>query len=210
MNKLALPSWFEVILVDDGSDPPISPVTVPTFNFQLVRTNDFRAWTQALAVNFGASYSKARYLWCSAIDHFISKEAIEHLSKWEGDKLVHPREFAILNESGEIVTSNDNLDLLIEYGVRPFEVDRKCKIGNGFGMFVIQRRLWDILGGYSSNYGVGYGKDDVDISKRYAKLYMSGIAGRHHVGPHVYVFPNPAGDIKGIFHSLRKNGVMVK
>ncbi|MHA2085385.1 MAG: glycosyltransferase [Candidatus Thorarchaeota archaeon] len=208
MNRLELPSWFEVILVDDGSDPPINPITVSTFDYKLVKTNDFRPWTQALAINHGVKQSKARYIWCSAIDHFISKEAIEHLSKWEGDKLIHPRRFAILDESGEIVT--DDLNLLVEYGLRGFELDRKCKTGSAAGMFVMRRELWDILGGYSDQYGVGYGGDDVDLGKRYGELYYSGIANRHEVGPYVYVFPNPAGDVKGIFHSLRVNGRRVK
>ena len=56
-NRMNLPDDVEIIIVDDGSDPPLEADTEVA---RIYRTHDTRPWTWALARNTGARIAKGR------------------------------------------------------------------------------------------------------------------------------------------------------
>ena len=68
-------STWEVIIVDDGSNPPVE------FNdmYRTYRTNDTRPWTQPAARNLGVKKAIGEYVLCLDIDHIVPKETIDFL-----------------------------------------------------------------------------------------------------------------------------------
>lgn len=214
MNRLGLPrSEFEVILVDDGSIPPIIRyakglvVNVAEMDVQInfrlvyVKTYDSRPWTHAKAVNIGARYAVGEYVWGFAVDHFLSRAAVDFALQFDGDKVVNPRIFAVLDKMGEVCTDEQTLE---QYGWILKEKAKGKMTGSGPGIQFVRKKLWDLLGGYSDRWAVGYGQDDVDINRRYGVLCRQGYCEPHEVGPPLYVFPAAAGDVQSIFHPLRK------
>jgi len=203
MNTLDLPITWEMIFVDDGSDPPIDIKTKPIFNLTLVQTHNYNRWTQAKAVNFGVDASQpSEFVWCLGIDHFISKANINDVENFTDNKMVFPRLFATLSKDGIVRT--DELSLM-RYGWVENEQKKGKGTGAGFGVFVMRRTCWDLLHGYNmQRFGEGgYGNDDVDINHRYADLCRAGKATPHKVGSPMYVYPSAAYDAQEMFHSLR-------
>lgn len=203
MNRLDLPAGWEVVIVDDGSIPAIDIKTEPLFDLTLVRTYDYRPWTQAKAVNIGVDKSQpSEYIWTLAIDHFISRDNVVDVNLFSGDKMVFPRLFGVLSKDGDVCT--DELTLT-RYGW--VENERKMGAGTGaaFGSFLIKRSIWNMLGGYNMDrFGGGkYGGDDVDINHRYAALCRKGKATPHKLGSCMYVYPNARFDAQEVFHDLR-------
>jgi len=202
MNGLGLPDDWEVVIVDDGSIPPIDIRTPIMFNHKLVRTYDYNKWTQAKAVNIGVkSVGPSEFIWGLAIDHFISKENIEDVNNFKGDKMVFPRRYATLSEDGEVRTDRESL---MRYGW----VEQHGEVtGAGFGVFVMRRTCWEEIGGYDMNrFGGGrYGGDDVDLNHKYSYLCRVLKKARpHQVGSLMYVYPNPRYDKMKVFHNLRR------
>ena len=201
------PKDWEAVIVDDGSMPPIVFCGRTTLNLKIVYSLNFSPWGQAPATNLGASVAEGDYIWGCAIDHMVSREAVEVLSKFDGDKMVFPRMQAVLDEDGDLCMDPD---VLKEYGAEGVE-DRIGKIfGAGFGIFVLKREHWERLGGYHPRFGGKYGGDDVDINHRYGDLVKQGLATRHTVGPPMYCYPNPRYDKKAVFHTLRRRWTRYK
>jgi hypothetical protein len=206
MNGLKNFESWEVVFVDDGSDPPIVPKTKSEFNLTFITTKDFRTWTQAKAVNIGMDASAdSKYVWGFAIDHFISQESVNFINKFNGDKAAFPRKFAILDENGSIQT--DHVTLL-NYGLQEIHKPHSqygYQTGAGPGIQLLLRKHWNLLNGYDIiKHDAKYGGDDVDINHRYRDLLvLKGKATRHTNGPHIYVYPNAAWDAKHSFHKLR-------
>ncbi len=61
-KRMRLPKDVEIILVDDGSNPPLNYETCGLRNLRILYTNDKRPWTQGLARNMGAKVAKGEYL----------------------------------------------------------------------------------------------------------------------------------------------------
>jgi glycosyltransferase involved in cell wall biosynthesis len=70
--RIGLPGDTELILVDDGSDPPIEN----DFSnlARIHRTNDNRPWTWALARNAGARLATGDYLLMYDLDHIADRK----------------------------------------------------------------------------------------------------------------------------------------
>ena len=110
-RKMNLPDDVEILYIDDGSDPPIeydipNPL-IALRNFRILKTNDKRDWTWALARNFGAKKAKGEYLLMCDLDYIIPKKAIECALEFTGDKLRFKREFGILDETGDFTQDID-------------------------------------------------------------------------------------------------------
>jgi len=70
--------------------------------------------------------------------------------------------------------------------------------------FLIRKRVFDLLGGYDERYCGRYGGDDVDLNERYAALCRRGLAKPEEIRGEGFVFPNPALDVKRLFHALKR------
>ena len=97
-----LPDNWELIFVDDGSEPPIEiPVARPK-NFTLLRTYEKRAlgeWTQKLAINRGVALARGEWLVKTDIDHVFTRRAVEIADAFRGDAQVFRRRLGYLSEA---------------------------------------------------------------------------------------------------------------
>lgn len=211
-KKMPLPEGVEVIFVDDGSIPSISDYLVGAewdFCFvevglpsriKIIETRDFRPWTQGLARNKGASEASGDYMLFSDIDHIITKEIIEYCLEFKGDKMEFTRKWGIFGEQGDIIT---DAGILVEYGL-PIRI--KDRVTKPFNIFLLKKDHFNTLGGYEGRYAGHYGGEDVNFANKYRDLlYSRGKAKRSVMCPHsMYVYPDPARDVKQVFHSLRR------
>jgi len=197
--NMPVPLDVEIIIMDDGSPKPLSAI-VETFasacNVRVIGTGDTRPWSQPCARNAGAKCAKADYILFTDIDHIISVEALVTARMFSGDMMKFPREFAVIDEKGNLT---QDLCTLKKYGLR-----RKIKTGPHFNTFVIKKELFEALNGYDESYCGKYGGDDTDFADRYSKLAKAGKATRSSLGPRMFVFPDPRKDVKQIFHGLRR------
>jgi predicted glycosyltransferase involved in capsule biosynthesis len=198
----------EFIIIDDGSDPPIGRYLHENLfyalklNCRIIETNDKRPWSQPCARNVGAFNAKSQRLLMTDIDHVISKEAIEFCMTSDDDKVMFPRQWAVLDGVGGI---NQSHHVLNNYGLPPAIYEQRgLNGGMHHNTFMIKKSLFDELDGYDESFCGKYGGDDTNFSTRYSDLFKQGKAKRHVLGPHIYVFPDPNTDVRQIFHGLRR------
>lgn len=188
----------ELVLVDDGSEPTLQRTcdSVPkTFAFRLLCTHDQRPWTQPRARNLGARAARADTLLFFDIDHIITRDLLATCLEYQGDKLHWARTPAILDERGEIVTDPR---VLTEYGL--INAIPSVHVNS----FLIRRGLFERLAGYDERFCGRYGGDDIDFNARYEALCHAGLARPAEIRGLGHVFPDPARDVKGLFHSLAR------
>jgi len=174
-NKMNLP--FELIIVDDGSDPPIEEARY--------QTGSKLAWTQGLGRNLGASKAKGEYLFLTDIDHILSKEAIEDALNFNGNRMMFRRQIAILDENGDIKQDKETLK---DWGYESDKLDASVH-GN---TFVIHKKIFDELGGYDKkSYSWGYHPatrrgDDVYFNAKWNRAFRGYVC---PYGRNIYIFP---------------------
>jgi predicted glycosyltransferase involved in capsule biosynthesis len=186
----------ELILIDDGSVPPLRAVwdsVRKMFAGTLHCTYDRRPWTQPKARNIGATIAESDKLLFFDIDHILTGDLLHACLAYTGDKLHWVRRPGILDESGNILTETRTLR---EYGM----TDDSPSVH--MNSFMIRRDLFRRLGGYDERFCGKYGGDDVDFHDRYEQLCRTGAARPAEIRGEGYVFPNPAMDVKKLFHSL--------
>ena len=186
----------ELVLVDDGSDPPLAAAcdsVARPFAFTLHCTHDRRPWTQPRARNVGAAIARADKLLFFDIDHVVTADVVRRSLAFAGDKLHWTRVPGVLDELGRIVTDRP---VLVEYGM----TDAAPSVHAN--SFMIRRAVFEALGGYDERFCGRYGGDDVDFNARYADLCRRGLARPAEVAGLGYVYPDPARDARGLFHSL--------
>ena len=205
-KKLDLPAEVEIILVDDGSTPPIED-TVGVKNLRIIRTNDFRPWTWALARNRGARESRGDYFLMCDLDYIIPREAVEEALKFNGAKMRFKREFGVLLEDGSF---SQDKDILIQYGLPAERIANK-----GFRMpphpnnFVMKKEVYWEIGGYREDLFMNpYPQGEDSIFKReWVKRINAGKYQEFDTRPMLYMFPNGqfCGDVDynpfNLFHS---------
>lgn len=208
-TRMGLPDDTEIILVDDGSSPPL---TGDGKNLKIIYTNEKRAWTQGLARNAGARTARGEYLLMTDIDHILSKEAIDAARAFEGDKMIFPRYFGVLLDSGVLSQAED---ILTYYGLDPKRIasSRGLYASVHGNTFAIKRSTFESLGGYSeehSTYGHHAARrrgEDCDFNKRWNR-YAAKNGIQPVLGPKIYMFPvgryHVRGDLNpmGLFHDL--------
>jgi glycosyltransferase involved in cell wall biosynthesis len=204
-KKMPLPNDVELLLVDDGSDPPIEG---ELDNLRIFQTNDFRPWTQPQARNIGVNIAQGDYVICTDIDHIISKKLIDFVkNNINVDNIRFSREVGIIDKNGDFT---QNMDVMRKYGLLP-ERDflRLPPHGNSYA---IKKDLFLKLGGSKSNKEYP-NRDEIRLKSRLNKLYEAGeITMIKEVGekPTIYMFPNGqyCGDKDynpfGLFHDLKR------
>lgn len=211
-DKIGIPDDTEVILVDDGSDPKIEAVPRPWLFIH--QTNDTREWTWPVARNAGAKMARGEYLMMVDLDHIISRDFIDKTRNFTGDHIRINREFAVLDEHGNLTQDRE---VLRSWGLP----DRyKLTLTPHRNQFAIHRDLYKKMGGYREDrIGKPYPqREDGDFAKEWRKLHEAGeirdfddLVGYEH-RPVLYMFPNgkycDGGDVDtnpfGLFHTLSR------
>ncbi len=206
-ERMKLPRDTELIIVDDGSDPPLECDN--RANCRIHRTNDTRPWTWALARNAGAREAQGEYLLMFDVDHIVPAEAIKFIRGFDGLKVQFQREFGILDENGIL---RQDRTTLRQYGLPPGAGLRLGPLPNNFAM---KRSLFWELGGYREDLVEKSYPQGEDRAFRSAwRTYEEQHGGDGSlVCPHrptIYMFPNGkyVGDVdadpKGLFHGLSR------
>ena len=201
MGKFA--DRWNLILVDDGSEPAISFIPTTSHETILIRIPPHpEKWTQPRARNIGAqACNDSRLLFFTDIDHILTPEALTSADSFDGDMLRFHRKTGILDQSGRLLTKEDEL---LAQGID--RSDLKCRCDEHKATFTIRKTLHDMLGGFDERFCGTYGPDDVDYSDRYETLSTEGKCRPSRFSPApVYVFPNPKDDHQKLFHSLSRS-----
>lgn len=208
-EHLNLPRNVEIILVDDGSNPPLEAPNCKLKNFTILPTHDTRPWTEHIARNAGARIAKGTYLLMIDIDHIISEEALQQMLLFNGDRMEFNRRLGILDENGML---KFDIDTLRKFRVSKDYINSQFIPGHR-SQFLIRRDLfWDI-GGYREDLwgkahpvGGGAGQafwNRIRILNRRGKICVSELKST------IFMFPigkyckagyNPF----GLFHNLKK------
>lgn len=202
-EKMVLHDDTEIILVDDGSDPPIEntsrlPVTIH-------RTGDTRPWTWALARNAGARIARGEYLLMFDLDHIVPGFAINFIREFTGLKVQFVREFGVLDENGNLTQDRDVLE---QYGLPK---SKGLGIGPLPNNFAMRRDLYWQLGGYREDlverpYPQGEDRAWRSVWRTFDPTGEKVCVHR----PRIFMFPNGKfiGDVdadpKGLFHGLSR------
>lgn len=212
-KKMNLPNDVEIIFVDDGSNPPLNYQNCGLRNFYIYFTNDKRAWTQGLARNLGASKAIGEFLFFTDIDHILSKEAIEAVRNFDGDKMVFHRNFGILDRKGNII---NDVKSMLAFGLDPIWYRRRGLSGGTHGnTYAIRKTVFDKMGGYDRRYcedefhtGGRFMGEERNFNIRWDRLQTKEKVKVQVLGPDIYVYPtskfradrnnNPF----GLFHRL--------
>jgi|SRR3989338_1069005 len=212
-NKMNLPDDIEFIFVDDGSDPPHNREDYELKNLTLLHTNDRRPWTQGLARNMGAKIAKGEYLFVTDIDHIISREAIEDVYNFTGDRMNFRRFFGVLLEDG---TLTQEPKVLEEYGMDLNRLNRSRKLYCSVhaNTYAMKKTYFDEIGGYDPEYCVTLkpqGGDESIFNRDWNQYVVAKGLNPGVYGSNIYIFPigrfhvkydlNP----KGLFHHLYDN-----
>lgn len=199
----------EILFIDDGSTPPIE---VNSDLITVHHTNDFRDWTWAIARNTGAKLAKGDYFIMADLDHIITKEFIDIVRNFNGDHVRINREFAVLDENGNLTQDRDILE---SYGLPK---NKPLKFNPHRNQFAIHKDLYWKMGGYREDrIGLPYPqREDGDFAKKWRLLYEAGeikdfddLVGYEH-RPILYMFPNGkyCGDVDfnpfNLFHNLTR------
>ena len=197
-KKMDLPDDVEIIIVDDGSDPPIESDDV-----EIIATNDKRLWTQPKARNVGASKAKGEVLLFTDIDHIIDKKAVNFGRIFPYDYGRFYRELGLLDLTGNFTQEPKEL---MHWGVSLEKAHGDLHIGCHVLSMYIKKDVFKDVGGFREKIGKHPTHDDGDMKR---KLNRNGyIKCPDNERPKIYMIPNGrySGDKDsnpfGLFHSL--------
>lgn len=180
-KKMPLPDDVELIIVDDGSDPPLRFVGCAIYP-----TNDFRPWTQPLARNMGARLAHGEYIICTDIDHIITRDLIETVRNTTYDVVKFRRELGVLTEESKF--TQDHAEL-VKYGIP--EERTKMRLPAHGNSYAIKRELFLNLGG-SQQKEKYPNQDELPLKHKIKKLRAAGeiTVIPDEERPVIYMIPN--------------------
>ena len=203
-ERIGFPPETELILVDDGSDPPIENTS--RLPVKIIRTYDKRPWTWALARNEGARDATGEYLLMFDLDHIVTRKLLDFVHGFGGHKVQFLREIAVLEENGRITQERAVLE---QYGLPRENGLGIGPLPNNFGM---RRDLFWELGGYREDLverAYPQGEDRLWKKTWYEYQRRTGNFCDPH-RPTIYCFPTGkmVGDVdynpQGLFHDLTR------
>lgn len=219
-KNMNLPDDVEIIFVDDGSNPPLYYQDCGLRNFKILFTNDKRPWTQGLARNMGAKEARGEYLFFTDIDHIITREAIEDVRNFNGDKMSFHRYFGILDKRGNIIS---DMKSMLDFGLDPARVHGRRGVsengeilaGTHSNTYAIRKSIFEKIGGYYPRYcqnlfhvGGHYQSEESKFNSMFNRMCYAREAKGAEVGSKIYHYPvskfrkdgnnNPF----GLFHKL--------
>lgn len=212
-KSLNLPDDIEIIFMDDGSEPPLTFPDCGLKTFGIYATNDKRPWTENLARNKGAWIGQGEYLLMTDIDHILSREAIEAVYKFQGDKMTFPRFFAILDENGRLV--QDDI-VLLAFGLNKDWYDKHgLYAGHHGNTFAMRKVVFHELGGYdvARCERPWHAGEDRAFNRVWRRAEAAGKCKPSVEGPPIFMFPvgrfcGDGTDIdfnpKGLFNDLKR------
>lgn len=199
-ERMALPDDIEIVLVDDGSDPPIEGSLK---NLTIHATHDTRPWTQPIARNTGAKLARGEWLICTDIDHILTRPLIDFVLASDADVVRFKREAGVLDESGVLTQDRD---ALTAYG---YETHRGLAMNPHGNSYAIKRDLFLQLGG--SQQRTRYpNRDEQKIKRGLHKLGDAVKVIKDDTRPTIYMIPNGrfcgSRDYNpfGLFHGLTR------
>ena len=202
-DKQEFPDDVEILIMDDGSDPPLSG---EARNLRIVPTNDFRPWTQPLARNKGAQIALGEYLICTDIDHIIDRKLVDCVLNTTHDFVRFRRELGLLDENGNFTQDHESL---VRYGIP--EERTKLRLPAHGNYYAIKKELFLKLGG-SQKKDQYPNQDELplkhQIKSLLAKKEISVIPDEER--PVIYMIPNGrfCGERDynpfGLFHGLKR------
>lgn len=206
--EMELPGDTELIIVDDGSDPPLQCNRLAPVPLKIHHTHDTRPWTWALARNAGARMATGNKLLMFDLDHILTREALDFVRGWTGDKVQFKREFGILDERGFLTQDRE---VLAAWGLLPRYM-KMLKVGPLPNNFAMRRDLYWEMGGYREDLvGRPYPQgEDRYFKNAWHKLRVAGKVEVCEWRPTLYVMPNGqfCGDVDanpfGLFHDLSR------
>jgi glycosyltransferase involved in cell wall biosynthesis len=212
-RRLSLPDDVEIILVDDGSNPPLIFPDHGIKNLTICATLNFKPWTQPCARNLGARIALGEHLMMTDIDHIFSKEAILAVRDFDGDKMRFPQAFAVLNAGGGLV---QDPEILFQHGLsKEYYQVKGLVAGHHVNTFAIRKSVYMDLDGYHPKYcemGIHALHEDSKFYHNYLKGMASGKYKEMKMGPDVYVYPGMAKcksiaeiDPLNLFHKLSRD-----
>ena len=80
-------SKYEIIIVDDGSEVPITIPDNINYNIKLLRVDNNNRWTQNIARNEAAKIAKGEYFLMTDIDKIFTHSGIKECRNFTGDRL---------------------------------------------------------------------------------------------------------------------------
>jgi len=210
--KMRMPEYTEIVIVDDGSNPPlikyyneeIAPKFTSVLPLIFYVTDNFDEWTQPMARNLGVARARGEMVLCTDIDHIIPKETIDFVINNDFDVVRFRRFVGTLDENGEF---KDDFKTLREYG---FNRNRKRISAHG-NSYAIRRGLFLGLGG-SRQKDTYPNRDEVPLKSKIRKLARKGkikVCGDER-RPKIYMVPNGrfCGEKNynpfGLFHNLKR------
>ena len=209
--KMPLPDDCELILVDDGSSPPLEG-TAP--NLTILRHNHPAAWTQPAARNMGCRAAQGEYLICTDIDHIVTLDLINAVRETSHDFMKFRREVAVLDEQGDFVQTPE---AVLAYGFEPHRLRKGgFHIPPHTNSFAIRRQVYFDAGCVSERRvgtGIHPNREEVPFRHRLFALRRAGkitMLDEESEGerPMLYMFPNGrycgSKDFNpfGLFHNL--------
>ena len=195
-DKMPLPDDTELILVDDGSDPPIE---------RAIPTNDFNPWTHPKARNFGASRAKGDTLLFTDIDHIIDHKAVDFGRNFKYDYGRFYRDLGVLDEYGNFT---QDPEVLMAWGVPEAKARGNLHLGCHIMSQYIKADVFNRVGGFRERLGKHPTHDDGSMKGRLNKAKLSKCPDDER--PEIYMFPNGrfCGDKNynpfNLFHNLKR------
>jgi len=204
-KKMELPDDIEIIIMDDGSFPPLEFPNHGLKNFFIYPTGNTAPWTQALARNQSIEKARGEMLLFTDIDHFFPKSTIMKCRDFDGDKMMFNRRYAILDENGDF---HQDRETLLKYGWDGKRI-RRHRHNNSFA---IRKKAYQKMGGYREKYWKNrfHRSGDSSFFSTYERYARRGVFKPSVVDAVIYTFPASNPDPLNLFHDLSRESMPIK